>query len=203
MIIIIDYGMGNLGSIYNMFRYIGVESKISNRPDEIEKAKKILLPGVGKFDTAMEKIKSTGLSELLYEKVLIEKTPILGVCLGMQLLTEESEEGSSRGFGWIPSTTLKFKFGNNNYKIPHMGWNKVRHVKSDVLTEGFAEESKFYFVHSYYVKVQDEKNSLLKTNYGGIEFDSAIQNENIWGTQFHPEKSHKYGMKLLENFAKI
>jgi len=100
---------------------------------------------------------------------------------------------------WLPD----FKFGNNNYKIPHMGWNKVRHVKSDVLTEGFAEESKFYFVHSYYVKVQDEKNSLLKTNYGGIEFDSAIQNENIWGTQFHPEKSHKYGMKLLENFAKI
>ena len=203
MITIIDYGMGNLGSIHNMFKRIGAESEITNDLEIISKAKKLLLPGVGNFDKAVSIIESEGLKTLLDRKVLVDKTPILGICLGMQLLTNESEEGDLKGFSWIPSRTIKFKFDNNHYKIPHMGWNLVTSKCSDQLIHGLPEEPKFYFVHSYYVKVEDENNSLLKTKYGGIEFDSAIHRDNIWGTQFHPEKSHKFGMKLLENFAKV
>ncbi len=203
MITIIDYGMGNLGSIYNMFKHINVESKISKDTDEISKAEKILLPGVGSFDAAIERIRENGLKEILDQKVLVEKVPILGICLGMQILTSESEEGNLEGLNWISGRTKKFVFADNHIKIPHMGWNIVRSSKTNPLTYNLAEDSRFYFVHSYYVKVYEEKNSLLKTTYGGIEFDSAIQKDNIWGTQFHPEKSHKFGMKLLENFAKI
>ncbi len=203
MIIIIDYGMGNLGSIYNMFKHINVESKISKNPDEIGKAEKILLPGVGRFDAAIEKIRENGLKDILDQKVLVEKVPILGICLGMQILTSESAEGQSKGLNWISGQTIKFVFPDNSFKVPHMGWNMVRNSKENPLTHNLPDESRFYFVHSYYVRVEDEKNSLLKTNYGGIEFDSAIQRDNIWGTQFHPEKSHKYGMKLLENFSRI
>lgn len=203
MIIIIDYGMGNLGSIYNMFKHINVESKISKDLDDISKAEKILLPGVGRFDAAIERIRENGLKEILDQKVLVEKVPILGICLGMQILTTESEEGKLKGLNWITAQTKKFLFSDNHFKIPHMGWKMVRSAKENPLTDNLPAESRFYFVHSYYVKVEDEKNTLLKTNYGGIEFDSAIHKDNIWGTQFHPEKSHKFGIKLLENFAKI
>jgi len=204
MITIVNYEMGNLGSIYNMFRYIDVEAEITDDIEKIKKAKKILLPGVGSFDMAMKKIKEKNFFDILNEKALIEKIPILGICLGMQLLTDSSEEGSSKGFGWISADTLSFKERiDRDLKVPHMGWNVVKKTRESKLTKDFEnfEEVRFYFVHSYFVKVKDEKNSILKTKYG-IEFDSAIQNDNIFGAQFHPEKSHKFGMKLFENFAK-
>ncbi len=205
MITIIDYGMGNLGSIKNMFKYIGVESTIESDVDKIKNASKILLPGVGSFDTAMKKINETDLKEVLNEKALKEQVPVLGICLGMQLLTNSSEEGALNGLGWIDAKTMSFKNRiDKQYRIPHMGWNIVNRSSESLLTNGFEEfeETRFYFVHSYFVKVENEKNSMLKTNYG-VEFDSAIQKDNIYGAQFHPEKSHKFGMKLFENFARI
>jgi len=205
MITIIDYGMGNLGSIKNMFKYIGVEATIESDIDKIKNASKILLPGVGSFDTAMKKINEGDLKEVLNEKALKEQIPVLGICLGMQLLTNGSEEGSLEGLGWIPAKTINFKDKiDKKYRIPHMGWNIVNKSNKSVLTQGFEEfdETRFYFVHSYFVKVEDEKNSILKSNYG-VAFDSAIQKDNIYGAQFHPEKSHKFGMKLFENFARI
>jgi imidazole glycerol-phosphate synthase subunit HisH len=202
MITIIDYGMGNLGSIKNMFKYIGVKSSIESNIDKIKQASKIFLPGVGSFDAAMKKISEKGLKEVLCEKALKEQIPVLGVCLGMQILTNSSEEGQMDGLGWINAKTINFKDKiDKTLKIPHMGWNIVNKSNDSELTQGFDVE-KFYFVHSYFVKVKDESDSILKTNYG-IEFDSAIQKDNIFGAQFHPEKSHKYGMRLLENFARI
>jgi glutamine amidotransferase len=203
MITIIDIGFGNLGSIYNMFTKVGAESKITSDLNEIKKAEKILLPGVGAFDNAMKYIIESGLNEILKEKVLNEKIPILGICLGMQLLTNSSEEGNLPGLGFINAGTFKFRFnGNENLRVPHMGWDSVIKSNESTLTENLPDDPKFYFVHSYYVKINDEADSILKTVYG-ITFDSAIQRENIFGAQFHPEKSHKYGMKLFDNFAKI
>ena len=202
MITIIDYGMGNLGSVFNMFKKIGVASKITSDLEEIKTATKLLLPGVGSFDKAIQRINTSKIKEVLDYKVLKEQTPILGICLGMQLLTNSSEEGIEKGLGYINASAKKFSFQDNKMKIPHMGWNLVHKSTKSKLTDGFIQESRFYFVHSYYVEVENQENSILKTNYG-LEFDSAIQHENVYGAQFHPEKSHKYGMKLLENFSKI
>jgi glutamine amidotransferase len=203
MIIIADYGMGNLGSVLNMFKKVGVSAMISSDLDVISKAPKILLPGVGSFDAAMNKIEASGMKEVLNQKALIEKVPVLGICLGMQLLTNFSEEGMLPGLGWIDGGAYHFKSRiDESYRIPHMGWNVVDIVQQNELTKNFQDEVRFYFVHSYYVSVNDQANSMMKTNYG-IQFDSAIVNDNIFGAQFHPEKSHKYGMKLFENFAKI
>jgi glutamine amidotransferase len=204
MITIIDYGMGNLGSVQNMFKRIGVQTKISADINEIESAEKILLPGVGSFDAAVEQIDKLNLRTVLVNKAKIDKVPFLGICLGMQLLTRSSEEGVLKGLDLVPAETIKFKFEeNSNFKIPHMGWNFVKQNMASKLTEGFTSDYRFYFVHSYKVVCDKNENSILKTNYGGLDFDSAIQNENIYGAQFHPEKSHKYGMQLLSNFSKI
>lgn len=193
--------MGNLGSVLNMLKYIGVPSQIVDDPVVLEKAEKILLPGVGSFDQAMKRIKESGFLEVLNHKALTEKTPILGICLGMQLLTNESEEGKLPGLGWIDAETIRFP-KNSGLKVPHMGWNLVYPSTDSPLTKKLPKESRFYFVHSYYVKVANEENSILKADYG-IKFDAAIQKENIYGAQFHPEKSHKFGMQLLKNFAEI
>ncbi len=205
MITIVDYGMGNLGSIKNMFKYIGIEAEVEKDPDKIKNASKILLPGVGSFDTAMKKLENSELREVLDEKALKERVPILGICLGMQLLTEKSEEGSLRGLAWIPAETLAFKGRvDASVKVPHMGWNIVEQTNKSQLLNGFDifDEPRFYFVHSYFVKARSPENVILQTHYG-ITFHSAIQHENIFGAQFHPEKSHKFGMKLFENFARI
>lgn len=200
-IIIVDYGMGNLGSVLNMFKYIGVEAEISSDLNKIKNADKLLLPGVGSFDHAMKRILETGLKEVLDKKALIDEVPILGICLGMQLLTRGSEEGEIPGLGWIEADTIKFQM-SPNLKIPHMGWNTVKPITDSKLIDKSLIDSRFYFVHSYYVKVDKDENSILKTTYG-IEFDSGIQQKNIYGTQFHPEKSHRFGMNLLTNFSKI
>jgi len=203
MITIIDYGLGNLGSIVNMFKKIGVETKITSDIDLINDSEKIILPGVGRFDAAMERIEKLNIKGVLDKKALIDKTPVLGICLGMQLLTNGSEEGEIPGLGWIDAYTYRFSFGESTRsKVPHMGWNLVKKSTSSPVTEGFDDEFRYYFVHSYYVRVKEEQNSILKTKYD-IEFDSAIQKDNIFGVQFHPEKSHKFGMKLLKNFAAV
>jgi glutamine amidotransferase len=203
MIIVVDYGMGNLGSVLNMFKKVGANAKISSDLDEISKAKKILLPGVGAFDTAMKRIKETGMTEILNQKALVDKIPILGICLGMQLLTNKSEEGKLPGLGWIEGETFNFKDRiDGSLKIPHMGWNIVDINKENAVTKNFKGEVRFYFVHSYFVKVNNPINSMMTSSYG-ITFDSAIVKDNIFGAQFHPEKSHKFGMNLFNNFAKI
>jgi glutamine amidotransferase len=203
MITIINYGMGNLGSVQNMFRRIGVESEITGDPAEIARAEKLLLPGVGAFDAAMEKINDSGLREVLDKKVLEEKIPTLGICLGMQLLTKSSDEGILPGLGWLQAKSLKFRFEEGSgLKIPHMGWNRVFVKKESPLIKDLPEEPRFYFVHSYYIACENEEDVLTTTPYG-IDFHSIVQRGNVYGAQFHPEKSHKYGMKLLENFARL
>ncbi len=203
MITIVDYGLGNLGSIVNMLKKIGVEAEITSETNKVESASKLILPGVGKFDAAVGKISELGLREVLDKKARVDKIPILGICLGMQLLTHGSEEGQLAGLGWINAHTYKFNFPDDPMmKVPHMGWNHVTKSTDSPLTDGFIDDFRHYFVHSYYVRVVDEKDSILKTKYG-LEFDSAIQSNNIYGVQFHPEKSHKYGIKLLSNFSKL
>ena len=203
MITIINYGLGNLGSVQNMLKRIGAPCKITSDLKEIEDAEKILLPGVGAFDSAIQKIDELNLRSVLVHKAKVDKIPFLGICLGMQLLTRSSDEGILNGLDLVPAKTIKFKFDEDSkLKIPHMGWNFVKVNTPSKLTESFTPEHRFYFVHSYKVVCDDNANSILKTNYGG-DFDAAIQNNNVYGTQFHPEKSHKYGMQLLTNFSKL
>lgn len=202
MITIIDYGIGNIGSIINILNYIGVKSKATSDPDDIYKSTKLILPGVGAFDAAMQKINNIdGLKESLTLKVIKEKVPLMGICLGMQLITNSSEEGDLPGFGWIDANVKKFPV-SKKMKVPHMGWNNVKIISHNKITKNLSDKEKYYFVHSYYVSVKDQKYSLMKTIYG-LEFDSGIFFENIYGFQFHPEKSNKYGMKLLKNFSEI
>jgi glutamine amidotransferase len=205
MIAIINYGLGNLGSIQNMLKKIGCfDVIISKDQTEIDKADKLILPGVGAFDNGMSKINESGLLDILNENVLVKKKPVLGICLGMQLLTKGSEEGKLKGLGWIDADTIKFSFENNgeSFKIPHMGWNYVKASKQHPLVNNIDNTFRFYFVHSFYVSCKNESDSLLKSNYG-IDFTCAVQKDNIMGVQFHPEKSHKYGMQLLKNFVDL
>lgn len=202
MITILNYGMGNLGSLLNMFKRIGVEACIESEPSIIAKADKLILPGVGSFDAAMSRINNTpGLREVLDKKALVDRVPVLGVCLGMQLLTRSSEEGKIEGLGWISAKTTRFP-KNVDLKVPHMGWNVAKSQDRCSLTDGLEFEPRYYFVHSYCVHVDKQENTAMKTYYG-IEFDSAICSENIFGVQFHPEKSHRYGMHILKNFSTI
>jgi imidazole glycerol-phosphate synthase subunit HisH len=204
MITIVDYGMGNLGSVANMFKRVGAQSEITADLDRIAKAKKILLPGVGAFDAAMQRLNEGGFREVLDQKALREKVPTMGICLGMQLLTKSSDEGVLTGLGWVNAKTIKFNFlKEQTLKVPHIGWNPTWAVANTPLTRDLPTDSRFYFVHSYYVVPENEQDAMLKTHYG-FDFCSGVYNhDNIFGAQFHPEKSHKFGMKLFENFAKI
>lgn len=201
MIAIIDYGLGNLGSIKNMLKKIGYESEITSDHQVIQSAEKLILPGVGAFDQGMKNLEERGLIPLLNQKVLVEKTPVLGICLGMQLVTNKSAEGGLPGLGWVDAETIKFDStkADKKFPIPHMGWEYVSEKGNSPLLKDMYEEPKFYFVHSYYVKCNNPDEAILTSNYI-LEFDSGFQKENILGVQFHPEKSHKYGMKLLTNF---
>jgi len=201
MITIIDYGMGNLGSVANMIKKVGGKSIITSDKEEIQKAIKILLPGVGAFDNAVKNLKKLDLLDLIKEKVLMGNIPIMGICLGMQLLTKGSEEGELEGFGFIDAFAKKFKFENKKLKVPHMGWNTVKLQKKSNLFEGMEnQENRFYFVHSYAVECNEKQDILTTTNYG-YEFVSSFEKGNIIGCQFHPEKSHKFGMALFKNFV--
>lgn len=205
MIIILDYGMGNPGSMLNMFRRIGVQAVIASGHETLMSASAIVLPGVGAFDYGMQKLQSAGILESLAQRVLCDKVPFLGVCLGMQMLLECSEEGSLPGLGWIPGRVKKFDFSGldkSGLKIPHMGWNTVLSTNSTCLFRGLDEEARFYFVHSYHAVCDEQSNSLGTSKYG-YSFVSAVQKDNIFGVQFHPEKSHRFGMALLKNFAEL
>jgi imidazole glycerol-phosphate synthase subunit HisH len=204
MITIIDYGMGNLGSIANMLKKVGAKAVISSDISTIEKADKLILPGVGAFNNGMAKLAELGLIPCLNAKVLEAKTPILGVCLGMQLITHKSEEGNLPGLGWLEAETKRFRFEpyQSGLKVPHMGWNLINIKQPHPVFNEMYEEPRFYFVHSYYVACHNEQDVLATTTYGH-EFVSAVAKENIVGMQFHPEKSHKFGMKLLKNFVEL
>jgi len=204
MIAIIDYEMGNVGSIKNMFSRIDVESIITSNVEDLFIAKGIILPGVGAFEKAMEILSDMEIFPVLNELVLVNKKPILGICLGMQVMAKNSEEGELLGLGWVDAEVKKLSFNKNNehLKIPHMGWNEIIPVKSSSLLTGLQNNSRFYFTHSYCIvpKVQED---ILTTSYYGKNFVSAIEKGNIYGVQFHPEKSHKYGMQILQNFANV
>ena len=204
MLVIIDYGIGNLGSIRNMLKKIGVESLISSDRSDIQKAKKLILPGVGSFDHGMSKLVEAGFVDVLNEKVIHQKTPILGICLGVQLFTKKSEEGKLNGLGWFDAETVKFDLGKDagNKKIPHMGWNDVTCDPYSRLFKGMYPDPRFYFVHSYHLKAADTKEVCCKSVYA-YEFAAGLEKENIVGVQFHPEKSHKFGMKVLNNFCEL
>lgn len=199
MIVIVDYSMGNTGSIKNMIKKIGYNAIISSNVGEILEAKKLILPGVGSFDHGMKNLIDLGFVDILNQKVKIEKTPILGICVGFQLFSKKSEEGNFDGLRWIDAETIKFKFSESNLKIPHMGWNSVILKRDSSLFTNFSSERQFYFVHSYHVVCKNSDEIVTTTNYG-YEFVSTFQKDNIYGTQFHPEKSHKFGMQLIRNF---
>jgi imidazole glycerol-phosphate synthase subunit HisH len=200
MITIVDYGMGNLGSIRNMLKKIGVESQISADPGVVSRARKLILPGVGAFDAGMENLTRSGLQPVLDERVRDAGVPTLGICLGMQLMTARSDEGARPGLGWIDAEALRFEPGTAALKVPHMGWNRVYPRRTAALVADLPEEPRFYFVHSYHVRCRHDDDVLLTTPYG-LDFHSGFHSGNVWGVQFHPEKSHKFGMQLLRNFA--
>lgn len=202
MITIIDYGVGNLGSIRNMLKKIGATSQITNDISLIAKADKLILPGVGSFDYGMSKLNELNLVDVLRKKAMEDKVPILGICLGVQLMTRGSKEGILPGLGWFDAETVPFDFTNlqENLIVPHMGWNRIRKNNDTPLMLEMTENSKFYFVHSFHLKADRPEDVMLYTIYG-YEFASALEKDNILGVQFHPEKSHKYGMCLLNNFA--
>jgi glutamine amidotransferase len=202
MIVIVDYHLGNLGSIKNMLKRIGSESLISSDFADIQEAEKLILPGVGNFGQGMRNLEASGLLPVLEDRVIQKRTPILGICLGMQLFARKSEEGGSRGLGWIDAEVVRFKFDDKerHLKIPHMGWNLVEIRQRDPLFEEMHPEPRFYFVHSYHVVCRNEEEVLTQT-FHGYEFVSSVKRGNIYGVQFHPEKSHKFGMKLLDNFV--
>lgn len=202
MITIIDYGVGNLGSIANMLKKIGAPAEVSADPVALRRAEKLILPGVGAFDAGMRKLKEAGLAPLLNELVLEKKVPVLGLCLGMQLMTRRSEEGAEAGLGWFDAETVRFQFGpeQSHLKVPHMGWNTLEICRAHPLVADLGPESRFYFVHSYHVVCADPADVVARTDYGQ-PVTAIIARGNILGAQFHPEKSHRFGMQLLRNFA--
>lgn len=201
MIVIIDYGLGNLNSIRNQLRRLKSEAMISGDKEDIRNAKKLILPGVGHFRHGMNNLKAKGLIDILNHKVLHEQVPILGICLGMQLFAEFSEEGDAEGLRWIPGKVVRFSFTDGqNLKVPHIGWNSLDPVRNNALIDGIDTDSLYYFVHSYHFKCTNTEDILAFSSYG-FDFVSAVNRGNIFGTQFHPEKSHSRGIALLNNFA--
>jgi len=203
MIAIINYGLGNLTSIQNMCKRVGVKAVITENKDEIINASKLILPGVGHFKRGMENLNSSGLRPLIDDLVLNKQKPILGICLGAQLMTRESEEGDVKGLGWVDAVTVRFRpQEGNGIKIPHMGWTNIKTINDNPLWQNLPEHPRFYFVHSYHFQFE-ESAEISATSLYGYEFVCAFQKGNIFGTQFHPEKSHKFGMRVIENFNKL
>jgi glutamine amidotransferase len=198
MVVIVDYGVGNLFAIQNIIKKIGGSSVVSDDPEVIGRAERIILPGVGSFDFCAQQLTARNLIPVLEEQVKVKKKATLGLCVGAQLMTHGSEEGGAKGLGWVQAQTVKFDVARVPI-IPHMGWTDVRYQKASPLARGFEEGARFYFVHSYHFAFTDE-NQVLATADFGYEFACAFQHENIFGVQFHPEKSHRFGMKLFENF---
>lgn len=202
-ILIPDFGMGNLHSVEQSLHRMNVVPVVSSDPAEIKKADKIILPGVGHFKKAMENLKALNMIEELNEAVLIKKKPVLGICLGLQLMTTKSEEGNINGLGWIDASVVKFSVENSiKYKVPHIGWNKILLKKKSDILHNIPDFSEFYFLHSYHLLANNKEDLLCETNYE-YTYPSAIEKENIFGVQFHPEKSHSVGNTLLNNFIAL
>ncbi len=201
-IVIVDYGLGNLGSMANMYKYLGYNVDVTIDRNKIKEAGKIILVGVGSFNHAMQNISDLDIISILNERVLTDKVPILGICLGMQILGNASEEGDLPGLGWIDADVVRFNNNAQKLKVPHMGWNTVNPKKESALLSNMSDMSRYYFVHSYYMRCNKAEDILLTTHYG-LDFTSAVERGNIYGVQFHPEKSHKYGMNILKNFAEL
>lgn len=203
MIAIINYGLGNLTSIKNMCRRLGIDATITSDPETIRNASKLILPGVGHFKKGMENLHNSGLKPVLDDLVLIEKKPILGICLGAQLMTKHSQEGDVNGLGWVDATTIRFdQTKDKTMKVPHMGWSEIKTSGYNPLWSNLPVDPRFYFVHTYHF-LFTEHSEISATCTHSYDFVCAFKKDNIYGTQFHPEKSHKFGMKVLENFNKL
>lgn len=205
MIKVLNIGIGNIASLTNMLRKAGSETELCSKSDDLDGAKAIILPGVGSFDNGINRLAGSGLLDALQQKVFDERVPILGVCLGMQLLFETSEEGNLPGLGWLKGNVTRFDFSGLKHdkplKIPHMGWNLIKPKSHESLYAGLEEEARYYFVHSYHVNCVNTSDILATANYG-YEFTCSIKHNNIWGAQFHPEKSHRFGLQFFKNFLK-
>lgn len=203
MIGIINYGLGNIKAFANIYKWLNIPFVIVSKANELADITKLILPGVGSFDQAMERLQGSGLRPHLERMVLGQKFPVIGICVGMQILTRMSEEGQSKGLAWVGADTKKFKPSPNEPMcIPHMGWNEVVPLKNNHLFNGLNGNPRFYFLHSYYVECRNSEDVLAVTTYGK-EFACAINKENILGVQFHPEKSHRNGVQLLKNFSEL
>jgi glutamine amidotransferase len=204
MITLIDYGVGNIFAFQNVYKRLDIPIKIARTAADLEDAQKLILPGVGAFDYAMEQLNKSGMRYNLDNLVLEKKIPIIGICVGMQMMGNRSDEGASEGLKWIDADIIKFDESliQQRTKLPHMGWNDVSPKEGHALFEGLEQEAIFYFLHSYYFKCKNPEDSIAFSDYG-FQFTSAVNSKNVYGIQFHPEKSHKYGEKLLYNFAKL
>lgn len=202
MIAIINYGLGNINAFVNVYKKLGIELKIALSANDLTGATKIILPGVGSFDYAMSRLNASGMRQTIDRMVLQEGIPVLGICVGMQMLARSSDEGILPGLGYIDGVVRKFDASKMTVKLnlPHMGWNDVTPLPGSKLFENLEDHPIFYFLHSYYFECNNPGDSIAKADYG-IEFDCAVNHDNIYGVQFHPEKSHQYGIQLLRNFA--
>lgn len=204
MISIIDYGLGNVLAFANMYRRMAIPVAIARSEADVAQASKLILPGVGAFDYAMESFRDSGMYEAATRRVVEDRVPVLGICVGMQMMASRSEEGTAAGLGWVNGVVRKFdttQFAQRTH-LPHMGWNDVHPTKSSHLFEGLEKEARFYFLHSFYFECENPGDTLATAEYGS-EFACAVNHENVYGVQFHPEKSHEFGARLLRNFAEI
>lgn len=204
MITLIDYGVGNIFAFQNVYKRLDIQTKIAKTTQDLEDAEKLILPGVGAFDYAMNQLNKSGMRQKLDELVLDKKIPVIGICVGMQMMGNRSDEGSMEGLKWIDADIVKFDENliKHRTKLPHMGWNDVKPIKDHPLFKGLEDNAIFYFLHSFYFKCNNLEDSIALSDYG-ISFTSATNYKNVYGIQFHPEKSHQYGEKLLHNFAKL
>lgn len=202
MIAIVNYGSGNIQAIGNIYKRLNIPFVVASAPDDLRSVDRVLLPGVGAFDQAMSELEKSGMRRALERVVLVEQKPILGICVGMQLLAKSSEEGHAQGLGWIDGVVKKFDRSSvhQTTHLPHMGWNTVTPVKDNPLFENVDLSGGYYFLHSYYFSCNSQADVLAETDYG-VRFASALSRDNIHGVQFHPEKSHQAGIQLLKNFA--
>lgn len=203
MIGIVDYGLGNVRAFENIYRRLGIAAEPVRTAEELARADRLILPGVGAFDWAMARLTQSGMIDALHQRVLRDQVPVLGVCVGMQIMANGSDEGSATGLGWIPGQVERFRdeWFSTQTHLPHMGWNDVELVDAPALMADMTVPQ-FYFLHSYFFHPDDENHIIARTRYGKV-FASAIRRGNIWATQFHPEKSHDWGVGLLANFAKV
>lgn len=204
MISIVDYGLGNIGAFLNMYKRMNISAKAVRTAADLADAQRIVLPGVGAFDHAMELLDASGMRPLLEEKVRVERVPVVGICVGMQILADASEEGSGKGLGWVPGIVRHFRSMPTPYDLPlpHMGWNDVESLHDGGLFRGLERDARFYFLHSFYYECTSSDDRAATATYGS-PFACAVQRDNVWGVQFHPEKSHHFGALLLKNFAEL